>query len=134
MPQPTSTDNWMQLADRVLEGHRLTEEEGLAILRADDCELLELLAAAYRVRHHWHGRRVHLNFLVNAKSGMCGEDCSYCSQSRVSTAEIARYRLLEPAEIAAGARVAVERGAGTYCIVTSGRSPSPANPIVFNWS
>ncbi len=60
---------WQELADRVLEGHRLTEEEGLAILRSDDLELLELLAAAYRVRHHYHGNRVYLNFLMNAKSG-----------------------------------------------------------------
>ena len=59
-------------------------------------ELLDLLAAAYRVRHRWFGNRVHLNFLINAKSGHCGEDCGYCSQSRVSKAEIPKYDLLDP--------------------------------------
>jgi len=117
------TKRWNELADRVLDGGTITAEEGLAILRSDDSEVLDLLAAAYRVRYQRHGNRVHLNFLVNAKSGRCGEDCGYCSQSRISTAEIQKYPLLEENEILAGARVAAERDAGTYCIVTSGRGP-----------
>jgi len=118
-----SPSRWYDLADRVLEGHRLTAEEGLAILRSGDHELLDLLAAAYRVRHRRFGNRVALNFLINAKSGQCGEDCGYCSQSRVSKAEIPKYDLLEPEAVLDGARIAAERRAGTYCIVISGRGP-----------
>jgi biotin synthase len=114
---------WTALADRVLQGGKITADEGLAVLRSDENELLDLLAAVYRVRHARHGNRVHLNFLVNAKSGRCGEDCGYCSQSRASTARIDKYPLLEEDEILAGARVAAERDAGTYCIVTAGRGP-----------
>jgi len=117
------TNRWHELAGRVLEEHRLTSEEGLAILRASDEELLDLLAAAYRVRRRWFANRVHLNFLINAKSGRCGEDCGYCSQSSVSQADISQYDLLNPEEILDGARVASHRKAGTYCIVTSGRGP-----------
>jgi biotin synthase len=115
---------WQELACRVLEGQRLSEGEGLAILRAGDEELLDVLAAAYRIRYRWHGNRVHLNFLVNAKSGRCGEDCAYCSQSGTATAAIPRYGMLDPEEIFAGAQQAAERQAGTYCIVTSGRTPA----------
>jgi biotin synthase len=115
---------WQQLADRALAGQRLSEAEGVAILRSDDCELLDLLAAAYRVRYRWFGNRVHLNFLINAKSGMCGEDCGYCSQSCTSQAAIQRYDLLDTQAVLDGARMAAESQAGTYCIVTSGRSPS----------
>ncbi len=114
---------WHDLAQGVLEGHTLSTAEGLAVLQSADAELLDLLAAAYRVRHRWFGNRVHLNFLINAKSGCCGEDCAYCSQSCVSAAEIPRYELVSPEEILEGARLAAERRAGTYCIVTSGRSP-----------
>lgn len=84
---------------------------------------MDLLSAAYRVRRRWWGKQVRLNFLVNAKSGSCGEDCGYCSQSRVSTADIARYALLPAGQILDGARAAFERRAKTYCIVTSGRGP-----------
>jgi biotin synthase len=116
---------WADLARAVLGGHRLSPEEGLAILRADDDELLDLLAAAYRVRRYWFGNRVHLNFLLNAKSGSCGEDCAYCAQSRVSQAQFTRHRLLSPQQVLDGARQAAERRAGTYCIVTSGLRPGP---------
>lgn len=125
LPIKPAASRWHELAARVLEGHRLTSQEGLAILRAGDEDLLDLLAAAYRVRHRWFGNRVRLNFLVNAKSGYCGEDCGYCSQSRVSAAQIARYDLISPNEILEGAREAAARQAGTYCIVTSGLKPGP---------
>ncbi|MCX7425175.1 MAG: biotin synthase BioB [Planctomycetia bacterium] len=118
-------DRWNDLADRVLAGQVLAEDEALAVLRAGDHELLDLLAAAYRVRYHGFGNRMHLNVLVNAKSGMCGEDCVYCSQSKTSTADIPTYPLLSPERILDGARLAAERKAKTYCIVTSGRTPAP---------
>jgi len=119
----TSSNCWNELADRVLDGGKITAEEALAVLRSDDNELLDLLAAVYRVRRAAHGNRVHLNLLVNAKSGRCGEDCGYCSQAKNSTAAIDKYPLLEEDELLAGARVATERDAGTYCIVTAGRGP-----------
>jgi biotin synthase len=115
---------WPELADRVLEGRRLSAAEGLAVLRAADDELLDVLAAAYRVRYRWFGNRVDLNFLVNAKSGLCGEDCGYCSQSRVSKAEIPHYPLVTARQVRDGARQAAQRRAKTYCAVISGRSPS----------
>ena len=115
------------LADRVLDGHGLGEDEALAVLRVGDHELLDLLAAAYRVRYRWFGNRMHLNLLVNAKSGMCGEDCAYCSQSRASTAAIPKHPLLTPEQLLDGARLAAERKARTYCIVTSGRGPTAAD-------
>lgn len=123
-PVEPSPSDWHELAGRVLEGHRLTDDEGLAVLRSGDEQLLEVLAAAYRVRYRWFGNRVHLNFLINAKSGMCGEDCGYCSQSKVSRAEIPKYDLLGPEQIVDGARMAARRRAKTYCIVISGRGPS----------
>jgi biotin synthase len=116
---------WHDLAGRVLDGHRLCLEEGLAILDLADEELLDLLAAAYRVRRRWFGNQVHFNFLINAKCGACAEDCGYCSQSRVSLAKIGKYPLLDAEQVLEGARMAAQRKAKTYCIVTSGREPGP---------
>jgi len=130
MPESTpaftssSARRWHDLADQVLGGHRLTPDEGLSVLQSDDDELLDLLAAAYRVRRRHFGDRVNLNFLMNAKSGNCSEDCGYCSQSRVSTAEIDRYGLVSAEQMLDGARMAAERRSKTYCTVISGRAPS----------
>lgn len=121
---PSGPIDWQELAGRVLSGHRLNRDEALAILDSPDDELLDVLAASFRIRRQHFGRRVQLYFLMNAKSGLCPEDCGYCSQSKVSEAEIPRYNLLNSEKLLAGARVAAERNAKTYCIVISARGPS----------
>lgn len=119
-----ATNRWQSLADRVLDGQPLLLDEGLAVLNSPDEELLDLLAATYRVRSRHFGRTVQLYFLMNAKSGLCPEDCGYCSQSKVSEAEIPRYNLLNAQKLMDGARRAAEQQAKTYCIVISGRAPT----------
>jgi biotin synthase len=116
--------SWNSLAEQVLGGDPINKDEALAILRCSDLELLELLAATYRVRHRHFGNTVQLYFLMNAKSGLCPEDCGYCSQSKVSEAEIPRYNLLNAEKLLDGARLAHERGSKTYCIVISARAPN----------
>ncbi len=117
-------ETWHDLATRVLDGYQLTTDDALAVLAAPDDQLLDLLAAAFRVRRRYFGRTVQLYFLMNAKSGLCPEDCGYCSQSKVSEAEIPRYNLLNREQLLAGAAAAKERGARTYCIVISARGPN----------
>src|SRR5262245_35198452 len=112
------------LADKALQGVALAPDEALRVLRAPDDDVLSLLAAAFRVRRRYFGHKVKLNVLMNAKSGVCPEDCGYCSQSVVSTAPIQKYSFLSEEAIVQGAREAWERRAGTYCIVASGRGPS----------
>lgn len=119
-----SGGRWHDLAGAVLGGHVLARKQAKGVLGCPDEELLELLAAAYRVRRRYFGNRVQLYFLMNAKSGLCPEDCHYCSQSKVSTADIPRYNLLSRERLLDGARKAAERGAATYCIVISARSPN----------
>ncbi|CAH0118846.1 MULTISPECIES: biotin synthase BioB [unclassified Paenibacillus] len=116
--------NWNHYADKALQGERLTKEEALSVLEADDDELLPLMHAAFRVRKHYFGKKVKLNLIVNAKSGLCPEDCGYCSQSIVSSAPVSKYPLLEKDVLVDGARKAMEWKAGTYCIVASGRGPT----------
>ncbi len=115
---------WEELADRALAGDCLLRGEALAVLRCADEELLSVLAAAFRVRRAHFGVLVKLNMLVSAKSGICPEDCGYCSQSIVSTAPIPKYSMLEADVLVAGAHEAWARKARTYCIVASGRGPS----------
>lgn len=116
--------NWSQLADQVLQGHDLTFEQGLAILQSHDDELLAVMDAAFRIRRRFFGKAVQLYFLMNAKSGLCPEDCTYCSQSKVSDAEIPKYNLLSKEKLLEGARLAAERNSRTYCIVISARGPN----------
>jgi biotin synthase len=115
---------WFGLAERVLEGHRLTFAEGLSILASTDRELPALLAAAYELRSRRWGNEVQLYYLRNAKSGLCPEDCGYCSQSKISSADIPKYRFNDEETLLASARQAAATKARTFCIVASGRGPS----------
>ncbi|MGN7456703.1 biotin synthase BioB [Paenibacillus pasadenensis] len=128
MPHPVSAADgpslWEKLADKALAGSPPSREEARLVLEADRLELLPLLQAAFRVRSHHFGRKVKLNRILNAKSGLCPEDCGYCSQSIVSSADIASYALLRPEAMLEAARKAYAQGVGTFCIVASGRGPS----------
>ena len=117
--------NWNDLGAKVLSGTPLSRDEGILILRSSDDELLAVLQAAFDVRRRFFGRRVNLHVIQNAKSGLCSEDCVFCSQSAVSTSAIPRYTMQTPDEIVDGSRRADELGAVKYCIVASSRGPSP---------
>ena len=116
--------NWNELADRVLDGHQITRDEAKAIVDAPDEELLAVLHAAYRVRAHHHGNKVRVHVLQNAKSGVCPEDCAFCSQSMKYNNEVEQYGIQSVEELLEGAKKAYEKGAVTYCMVTATRGPS----------
>lgn len=119
-----SPTNWQTLADQALAGEVISRDQAHAVLTANDTELLDQLAAAYRVRRQFWGNRVRLHFLLNAQSGLCPEDCHYCSQSKISTAEIEKYPFMAQDKILAAADRAHTLKAGTFCLVISGRTPS----------
>jgi biotin synthase len=129
IPIAPTTALWTALAEQALAGEVLSRETARSVLTAPDSELLEQLAAAYRVRRHYWGNRVRLHFLLNAQSGLCPEDCHYCSQSKISSAEIEKYPFMAQGQILAAAERAHQLRSGTFCMVISGRSPSP---LVFN--
>ncbi|QDS96649.1 Biotin synthase [Roseimaritima multifibrata] len=112
------------MAQQVLAGQPITSEQALAVLRSPDDDLLEVMAAAFKVRRHYFGKAVQLYFLMNAKSGLCPEDCGYCSQSKVSDAPVPKYNILQRDKLMAAAKIAAERNAKTYCLVISARGPN----------
>mgnify|MGYP006427704243 FL=1 len=118
--------DYRELAGRVIAGERVSRQDGEAILDSPDGDLLSLLDAAFKIRRRYFGLSVQIHRLMNSKSGMCPEDCSYCSQSAVSEADIEKYSLLDEEHLIEGARLAVATGARRYCMAISGRGPSDA--------
>jgi biotin synthase len=117
-------NKWMELADQVLDGKEVTNEEALSILECPDDEVLLLMHGAFQIRKKYFGKKVKLNMIINTKSGLCPENCGYCSQSSISTAPISTYRMVNKEVILEGAKRAHDLNVGTYCIVASGRGPS----------
>ena len=116
---------YQEWADRALNGETLTRDDARRCLRTPPAQMEELTDAVFRVRQAAWGRRVKICVLNNARSGLCQEDCNYCSQSSISTAGISEYPLKTAAAIYRGAKEAFEgANAKRYCIVASGRGPT----------
>ena len=111
------------LADKSLRGEVLTRDEAHRVLDTPSEELTQLLSATSRVRETYFGRRVKVCVLLNAQSGICPEDCNYCSQSKISTAPVEKYKLLPEDTIVARANEAAQNGARRFCIVIAARGP-----------
>jgi biotin synthase len=109
---------------RVLNGGKISREEALFVASLSGQDIFDLFAAANRIREHFRQNTVDLCAIINAKSGACPEDCSYCAQSAKSTAEIKSFPLVEKETILEKAKEAKEGGAKRFCIVTSGKKAS----------
>ena len=118
------TTTFDQLATSILAGTPATEDDALAVLRARDEDLLDVVAAAGRLRRAHFGNTVKVNYLVNLKSGLCPENCNYCSQALGSTAPILKYSWLKNDEALQQAEAGLRGGATRVCMVSSGRGPS----------
>jgi len=111
---------WERIREEAMSGEGVSPADALAVLRLPAAELWRLLDITDRVRRRFKGDAIRLCSIVNAKSGLCSEDCSFCSQSRRSKAPIEKYPLLPVEEMVRAAREAKERGAREFSIVASG--------------
>ena len=115
---------WESLADKALQKIAPTKEEALQVLHAPPSETLSIVHAAYLVRRTFHGHKVRIHVLQNAKSGACPEDCGFCSQSSKYQTPSPQYPMMEVENLVEGARKAKAAGAWKYCMVTATRGPS----------
>jgi biotin synthetase len=112
------------LVSRISAGHRLTFAEAHMIISTSDEQTLTLVSAAGRLRRKHFANTVKVNYLVNLKSGLCPEDCTYCSQRLGSQAEILKYTWLKPEEAVRQAGLGIAGGASRVCLVASGKGPT----------
>lgn len=112
------------LVTAALDGRPPARDRCLELLATSDEDLLDVVAAGSRVRRRYFGNRVKLNLLVNMKSGLCPEDCSYCSQRRGSGADVLTYNWVDAKSAVETTEQAVLSGVKRICLVASGRGPS----------
>ena len=82
--------------------------------------LEELIFRANEVRKKCTGNKLELCSILNARSGLCTEDCKFCAQSARHHADIPTYPLKGKKEIVEAAQKARVIGAEKFGIVTSG--------------
>ncbi|MFQ5585741.1 MAG: biotin synthase BioB [Thermodesulfobacteriota bacterium] len=109
-----------QLEEKALSGSGISTEEGRRLVRLPETNLFDILASTERIRRHFKGVDVNLCSIVNAKSGLCAEDCTFCAQSSRYNTGVDTYPMLPADRIVESARTASHHGAREFSIVTSG--------------
>ena len=91
------------------------------LFRLSWADFWPLLQKTSALRESRWGRRVQLCVIINAKSGLCSEDCAFCSQSVQAQTGVPTYPLLPKEKLMEAAQAAAEAGAARFSLVTSGR-------------
>ncbi|MHC4571715.1 MAG: biotin synthase BioB [Planctomycetota bacterium] len=82
--------------------------------------LEKLISQANEVRKNCIGTKLELCSILNARSGLCSEDCKFCAQSARHRTDVSTYPLKAKDEIVQAAQNTKAIGADKFGIVTSG--------------
>lgn len=110
-----------EMENKVNSGDEIVFPEAQRLLNTSNVQTLA--EAANRIARRFSGAQVDVEMLLNAKSGSCPEDCSFCAQSSFYESKINKYPLLEKETILGRAQKAKESGADSFCLVCAYRSP-----------
>jgi biotin synthase len=111
-----------KIKGKVLAGEGLSPEEAFELAGWPLEKLEELLSLAQEVRERFWGREVELCSIINARSGLCREDCHFCAQSSRYRTGVEIYPLISPEKALEKARRLENTGVRHFSLVTSGRS------------
>ena len=109
------------LGEYMLQGNQINYEDSLQLTKVTTDDIPLLAAFANKIRQQFAGNTVDMCGLVSARSGMCSEDCKFCSQSVYHSTDAPVYDLRSTEEIIISAQKAEQQGAKRISIVTSGK-------------
>lgn len=120
-----------ELEGKVFSGKPVTIEEAMQLTSLQGCEVLDLIHAAWRITRQFSPPGIDLCSIINAKSGLCSEDCRFCAQSAHYATAINSYSSLAPAKILEQAQAVELSGADRLALVASGRGPNDRDLDLF---
>lgn len=112
------------IGKKALSGEGMTNGEAEEFSEILEAEIFDVLPVTKKIRERFKGIEINLCGIVNAKSGLCKEDCSFCSQSVKYPTGVKEYPMVEPSVIVESAAAAEKIGAREFSIVTSGTKVS----------
>lgn len=106
---------------KAINNKKISFLEAVELINTSDDNLPVLLTKANEIREKFFGNKIVLCGIVNAKSGRCSEDCSFCVQSAHHTTNVEEYSLMEKTKILKIAKRAKKNRTNCFSIVTSGK-------------
>jgi biotin synthase len=106
---------------KVINGNTISFDAAERLILTDN--LVKLADSANLITRKFSQDCVDVETLLNAKSGNCPEDCSFCAQSSIYETGITKYPLLPDQIILDKAMEAKMNGAASFCLVCAYREP-----------
>ncbi len=107
---------------KVISGNSISFDEAEKLISTNN--LTKLAHCANIITKKFNQEKVDVESLINAKSGNCPEDCSFCAQSAFYETGITKYPLLSEEIILEKAKEAQKSGSASFCLVCAYREPS----------
>jgi biotin synthase len=112
---------FIKMAELLITGDgEITRKQAMELAESDATETMDLIACAGKIRQKFKSPAVFKCAIINAKSGMCPEDCAFCAQSVHHHTHAQTYELLSAGELEKTGLKMAEAGATHYSMVTSG--------------
>lgn len=111
-----------RLKEKILAGGELNDEEAMSLADITPSQEEELIAAAAEVTARFGSRHFDSCSIINARAGLCGEDCKWCAQSLHHKAKTDTYNMVGREVCMKMAEYNRSRGIGRFSLVTSGRA------------
>lgn len=110
--------NVFELVERILQDELLNKDE---IMPLQTAPLEEICRGADTIRRHFNKNRFDICSIMNAKSGVCSEDCRFCAQSSRYATKTTYYELVASDVLVKTAMACHAKGVRRFSIVTSGK-------------
>ena len=107
---------------KVIDGNSISFDDAERLISTND--LIKLADSANIIAKNFNDENIDVESLINAKSGNCPEDCSFCAQSTFYETGITKFPLLADDIILEKAKQAESNGASSFCLVCAYREPS----------
>lgn len=121
---------YLQLAHQIIEANvQITPTQAESLITCPDNDVFALASAAHAIKQHYYSNKIKLCSLINAKSGKCSENCSFCAQSAHFKTPADSYSMVAEAQIIEQATTARDRHATCFSIVTSGKGITDARDM-----
>jgi adenosylmethionine-8-amino-7-oxononanoate aminotransferase len=114
-----------EIRERILDGGAITPDEALQVAFSPEKE--KLYEASHEITVRMASVKFDMCSILNARSGLCSENCKWCAQSARYRTAADVYDVVDREECFRRAHHSEQQGVHRFGLVTSGRKPGPRN-------
>jgi biotin synthase len=109
-----------ELGERVINGGEINRQELLKLINIEQsADIYYLMSWSNKIRERFHGNKIKLCSIINAKAGSCPEDCKFCAQSAFYNTEAPKYGFVEKEEVFKAMQESNRNGVNALAIVAA---------------